>query len=212
MERYRDYPFVIALKKEKNINDVSKMLEDNGVEYYKSIDEFYQVGNDKNVKTTICGSGVPYKIYNENINSKSIIYSFGIGCDYTFEQELCEKYGATVYAFDPSPEVRDEMQKDKTSNLKYYPYGIADKDGGNKWYVPKSGGTDYSECIAYWVEDTSYIEVEVYSLKTLMKKLGHDRIDLLKMDVEGTEFKVLPQILGKIDINQICIETHASIS
>ncbi len=45
-----------------------------------------------------------------------------------------------------------------------------------------------------------------------MKKLGHKQIDLLKMDIEGSEFMALPDILNsKIIFDQLCIETHPRI-
>jgi FkbM family methyltransferase len=40
-----------------------------------------------------------------------------------------------------------------------------------------------------------------------MEQLGHDRIDLLKIDIEGAEYKVIESILAdKLDIRVICVE------
>ena len=45
-----------------------------------------------------------------------------------------------------------------------------------------------------------------------MKMLGHSYLDLLKMDIEGAEFSVLPDILTSgIEFKQLCIETHTRI-
>lgn len=52
--------------------------------------------------------------------------------------------------------------------------------------------------------------VEMKSLKSIIRLLKHNRIDILKMDVEGSEFKIISQLDGdecKI-INQICMEIH----
>lgn len=43
-----------------------------------------------------------------------------------------------------------------------------------------------------------------------MKKFGFGHLDILKMDVEGSEFLALPEILGSgVRFDQLCLETHA---
>lgn len=45
-----------------------------------------------------------------------------------------------------------------------------------------------------------------------MNNKGHTHLNLLKMDIEGSEFFALPDILkSNILIDQLCIETHARI-
>jgi SAM-dependent methyltransferase len=44
-----------------------------------------------------------------------------------------------------------------------------------------------------------------------MSQLGHIRLDLLKMDIEGAEFEVIDSILADgLDIETICVEFHRS--
>jgi hypothetical protein len=46
-------------------------------------------------------------------------------------------------------------------------------------------------------------------LKTAMQRLGHSRIDILKMDIEGAEYSVLEDIAReKIPVGQILVEFH----
>ena len=52
-------------------------------------------------------------------------------------------------------------------------------------------------------------EVEVRTLSSLMKELGHERLDVLKMDIEGSEYDVLEQVIEQgIHIDQILVEYH----
>jgi hypothetical protein len=45
------------------------------------------------------------------------------------------------------------------------------------------------------------------SIKDIMNKLGHDHIDLLKMDVEGAERDIIPSIFNNgIQPNILCVE------
>lgn len=53
------------------------------------------------------------------------------------------------------------------------------------------------------------IKVEGKTIKSIMKELGHDRIDLLKLDIEGSEFSVLKSaLMDELDIRQMCIDHH----
>jgi len=53
------------------------------------------------------------------------------------------------------------------------------------------------------------IFVKVESLSTIMQRLGHKEIDLLKMDIEGAEYKVIDDLIkDKLPIRQIAVEFH----
>ena len=42
-----------------------------------------------------------------------------------------------------------------------------------------------------------------------MLELGHDRIDLLKMDIEGAEYAVIDNLLREgVDVRQLLVEFH----
>lgn len=87
---------------------------------------------------------------------------------------------------------------------------LSDKDALKDFHVPSSG-QDYSEFFASWTQ-SKIIQMQVYRLSTIMKKFGHYKLDLLKMDIEGSEFMALPDIFASgVKVNQLCIETHSRI-
>ena len=45
------------------------------------------------------------------------------------------------------------------------------------------------------MKGNEYINVNVYKLKTIMNRLNHTKIDLLKIDIEGCECEVIEQML-----------------
>ena len=52
-----------------------------------------------------------------------------------------------------------------------------------------------------------YDEVEVDSIQNIMKTYNHNKIDLLKLDIEGSEIDVLNQMLDdEIYPTYLCIE------
>jgi hypothetical protein len=53
------------------------------------------------------------------------------------------------------------------------------------------------------------IEVPVSRLPTILGSLGHEKIHLLKMDIEGAEYEVLANMLASgIQVDQLLIEFH----
>ena len=150
--------------------------------------------------------------YDENKNIT--VYSFGIGEDLSFSQELSDRFEhCEIYAFDPTPKAIRYVEKYDKSRLKkfqFFNYGLSNKSGNIRFYLPKNpkyvSGSEYR--ISSVNEDES-IQVEMRTLKQLMNMSGHNHVDLLKMDIEGSEFDVIPQFLCEgILPEQICVELH----
>ena len=148
-----------------------------------------------------------------SLKSNSIVYSFGVGEDISFDEDVIHEFECPVYAYDPTPKSKIFVERKKPSALfKYCDCGIADYDGKMKFYLPEN--EEYVSCTTYnrWGYDESKkkpIEVDVKKLSTLMQENNHTHIDLLKMDIEGSEYAVIDNILKeKIDIKQICVEVH----
>jgi len=162
---------------------------------------------------TLCapGSICPWNICPTGLKSSSVVYGGGIGSDISFEHELVKKFGCQIVLFDPSPTGRKTMElpENKIPNFHYFPMALADHVGtikmsppvdeqGDSWFA-QSGGTQS-------------IEVPCTDLQSLMARNGHNHIDLLKLDIEGSEYEVIKDILSKkIPIRQICVEYHHGI-
>lgn len=126
-----------------------------------------------------------------------VVYSFGIGEDASFDLAMIKKYNADIYAFDPTPKsinwVKDNVNNKK---FKFFPYGISDRDQIEKFYLPqKENYVSGSVCQREGLKQ-DFIEVEMHRLETIMNDMGHTQIDVLKMDIEGSEFYVIPDILS----------------
>ena len=55
------------------------------------------------------------------------------------------------------------------------------------------------------------IEVSLETIATIRKRLQHDRIDVLKMDIEGAEYEVVDDLIasGELErVGQLLIEFH----
>lgn len=163
------------------------------------------------LKTIYMGSEYGgWKIAAEYLPEDPIVYSFGVGEDASFDIDLIQKYNASVWAFDPTPKsIKWVSKQNLPEAFHFFSFGISDRDETEKFYLPKNEDYVSGSVIKDDRLKNEPIEVEMYRLITIMKLLKHDYIDILKMDIEGSEFKVIPDVLNEnIRIGQICIEVH----
>jgi len=141
----------------------------------------------------------------------SIVYSGGVGSDITFEHALVEKFGCDVILCDPSPTGLKTMalSANKIPQFHFCPLALAGSSGkltlaadldpaGNSWFASN--------------EAAEKLEVPCTDLTDLMIRNHHDRIDLLKLDIEGSEYAVIDHLLkNRLPVRQICVEFHHRI-
>lgn len=171
---------------------------------------------------------------NAKLDKNSIIYSGGVGEDMSFDLKLEDKYKCKIFLIDPTQraikhysEVK-EFYNTKINNFSGniqpdYLYNIKDLDPdfNNYTYIDKGlyrektrlkfykqTNPDYvSQSLVSNMFGNEYDEVEVDSIKNIMKEHNHTKIDLLKLDIEGSEIDVLNQMLDdEIYPTYLCIE------
>lgn len=142
--------------------------------------------------------------------AQPIVYSFGVGTDITFDQEISEKYDAQVFGFDPTPKSVAWINTiDLPSAYTFYPYGIYIYDGDVSLHLPKDDGHVSGSLLMTGNVKDDAVTVPVKQFATIAQELGHQTIDVLKMDIEGAEYEVIEDILQSgIEIKQIAIEFH----
>ena len=146
------------------------------------------------------------------LNSNSICYSFGLGEDISFDTQIIKKFNLKVFAFDPTPKsIRYIKKYRELPNLfNFYPIGIWSKNIKLKFYAPKN--PDHVSHSIINIQNTEkYFEADCKNMSKIMEELNHNKIDLLKMDIEGAEYEVINDILEKnIDIDIILVEFHGN--
>jgi len=145
------------------------------------------------------------------LNKDAIVYSFGIGEDISFDEMLIEKHNCKVYGFDPTPKSIDWVAQQKCPpNFTFIPVGIGPKTETTHFYLPVNNNFVSGSSIKHSnVTETKAVEVQMKSFKDITHDLKHTHIAVLKMDIEGSEYAVIENILNTdVVIDQILIEFH----
>lgn len=149
-----------------------------------------------------------------NLNSDSIVYSLGVGDEINFDLAIIEKYGVEVFAFDPTPNSVDLLEgTNLPQRFHFKPWAVTAADGSLKFYPRlKKDGSKSDVMFTMIPEDATKndaIDVPAYCLTSIVEKLNHERIDLLKMDIEGAEYEVLDGLLDSpVKPKQLLVEFH----
>ena len=148
------------------------------------------------------------------LDEHSVVYSFGVGEDITFDLAIVEQFNLHLFAFDPTPRSITFIERQRLPpGMRFYPWGIADRDGTARFNPPED-----PEHVSHTLLDRPStrehaIEVPVKRLAGIMAELGHDHIDVLKMDIEGAEYAVIEDIVAsRLSIGQILVEFHHRFS
>jgi FkbM family methyltransferase len=140
------------------------------------------------------GWGVP----EDYLGPDSIVYTVGVGEDISFDLAVSASFDCQVFAFDPSPIAVAFIRKTQLpDNMAFFPIGLAARDGQEKFFAPQiQGFHSFSKEINPSEGNSREIFCEVLTLKSMMKRMHHTRIDMVKMDIEGFEYDVIDEMIA----------------
>lgn len=147
---------------------------------------------------------------------KSIIFDVGAGIGNFIEFFDDKNYNFNLYAFEPTnnyEKIKNKKKKYKNF-VKIFNIGLSDTIGKSKIFFSKTQGANAHSSLYKKVidnlhnEEVDELDIEIVTLDSFVKKNYIERINYLKIDVEGNEFKILlgaKEFLenSKIDIIQL---------
>ena len=180
-----------------------------GVEYVSRLPLVRRAGLER-LGSERCGWVVPVGA----LDADSVCYCAGCGEDITFDLALIERTGCEVVGLDPTPRAIAHVAKAARHEPRYRfePVGLWDAEDVLRFYEP-ANAAHVSHSLLGLHGSARYIEVPVKGLAQLMAERGHDRIDLLKLDIEGSEYKVIDSMLkAGIEVGALCVEYDEYLS
>jgi len=146
----------------------------------------------------------------EVIDASWTCYLVGAGGDVSLELELVSRYGATVRSFDAVAHFVESAREGAGDPPLFSAHhaAIAMKDGPirmQRSHDPVS----QSVSAAQLYDSANYVELPGRTLPSLMSELGDTRVELLKLDIEGGEYEVLPTLdLGALGVKLFAAQLH----
>lgn len=148
------------------------------------------------------------------LNSDSIVYSLGVGDSVEFDLDLIRRFGVTVFAFDPTPfSMQWVEQQELPDKFVFKPWAVSGENGNLRLYRRVNRHGKRAEVM--WTADASagdpddFIDAPAYTVQKLTELLQHEKIDLLKMDVEGVEYAILEELQNAERLpEQLLVEFH----
>jgi hypothetical protein len=146
-----------------------------------------------------------YAAFTALLSRESAVYSFGIGGDIRFDIALTEAISCTVHLFDPTPRSARFMANHSGNQLlQFHPWGLWIADQRARFLsdvtliIDPRGSVvqDYrSGSLTNITNSGTWFEGECLTLPSIMQRLEHRHIDLLKMDIEGAALEVTEHLL-----------------
>jgi FkbM family methyltransferase len=139
-----------------------------------------------------------------------LCYCVGVGGDISFDLELIKRYAASVRAFDPVADYVDGAlaQAGGEPLFSVHQAAIATRDGPLRVQVTHDHSSR-SVSAAQLYESDVFLELPGRTLGSLMDELGDHQIDLLKLDIEGAEYEVMPTLdLRALGVKVFAIQLH----
>ncbi len=147
---------------------------------------------DRDRPTEQIGSGygswvIPAGVLDEG----AICYCVGVGEDTQLDEELVRR-GHTVVGIDPTPRAvaHATRVRARLPDYRFEPVGVWSTTGTARFYAPRDPA-HVSHSILNLQDTEDSFDAPVERLADIAARLGHERVDLLKLDIEGAEHEVL---------------------
>ena len=146
------------------------------------------------------------------LGAQSVVYSFGIATEISFDRAIIEATGCQVYGFDPDPRCTrwlNEPGRWVPPGFHFSELALGATSGTFPFQV--AGIEDMSGSLLRDFQGEGTVQVRCQTLRDIRGGFGHARVDLLKLDIEGAEYEVLEAWLAEYEtlpVQQLWLEFH----
>jgi len=151
----------------------------------------------------------------DDLNADSIIVDIGTGFDADYSRNLIQRYGLRSFGFDPTRKHQPGLQQlsaQTGGRFQINPFALAGTRGTLTFFESdtNTSGSVLTDHINAKHDAGQAYNVSTLTLADILERIPAPRIDLLKIDSEGTEYDVLlhtPAVVFE-RIGQLNVEFH----
>lgn len=146
--------------------------------------------------------------YNYDLDKKSIVFDVG-GYVGDFAESIDDKFESVIFVFEPTTEYYHHCARrfKEKKNIKILHYGIGGFDGECEIFI--NGDSTSTN-----IESEEIETIKIKTLNTSMKDLGINKVDLMKINIEGDEYSLLEKSLESdilSNVFNIQIQYHLTV-
>lgn len=162
------------------------------------------------------------KKYFGSLNVNSVFVDLGANIGTISQYVNDTSGGCKIFCYEPHPAAFKVLEDkfSKYENINLYQLAVSDTTKKVKFFFHKDseGSSDLHKSTSTSifkekpnVSSSNFIYVKSIDFESLISK--HDFIDILKVDIEGAEYKIIPSIIeNRSKIGMVVCELHGKIS
>jgi FkbM family methyltransferase len=155
------------------------------------------------------------KIDDLKLKKNSIVLDFGANVG-NFSRYINDKFKSRLYLYEPNPYCCEILRKkfSSYSNIKIFNLGVYNVSGFKKFYMTIYDRTGFSisESCSFdkskkGLDLKNFLRIKTLGIENILSKYNH--INLLKIDIEGAEYKIINTVIKNINkIDVVFCEFH----
>lgn len=147
----------------------------------------------------------------EKVKTCDVVFDIGANIGY-YSIQYARLTNGKIYSFEPMAHQHEtlvkNLQLNNLSNVVAVKYAVSNSNEIKRIYLSEDENTGTS---SIEVPTSHYEDVETITIDSYCEKMGINQIDLMKIDIEGHEYKALQgmkKMLSKGNIKGIFMEIH----
>jgi FkbM family methyltransferase len=157
----------------------------------------------------------PNFVYRPDLSAASVVIDAGCSYEADFSQYLIGRHGVRAFGVDPTRKHRDALQRLEAQypgRFQHLSCAIAAADGTLTFHESRinESGSLFTDHVNVLHDETTSYDVEAVSLGTLLRRVGVESVDILKLDLEGAEYELFERLTpGELrPFRQVFVEFH----
>jgi len=148
-------------------------------------------------------------LLNHDLTGDSIVFDVG-GYLGEFTLDIYNKFKCNVYVFEPILEFYNVIKSKFEDNpkVKVYNFGLSDKTRMESFYINGDATSAYTK-------RGKHVTVELKNINEFLDENSIDKVDLIKINIEGEEYPLLDHIINtktSIKFDNIQVQFHNFIN
>jgi FkbM family methyltransferase len=133
---------------------------------------------------------------NYDLIDSSIVFDLG-GYEGQWSSDIFSKYGCNLFVFEPCKDFAKDIEWrfKKNNKIRVFPFGLSDKNKEENLSISGDSSSLY-------IKEGKFTKIELLKASEFIENNQIGKIDLMKINIEGSEYDLLEHL---IDSNKITI-------